>query len=70
MGVSPRKENISVYLTGGLEAAGNDLTKLGKYKTGKACLYIRSMSDVQQSILKRILARSFRAAQQHGTQTG
>jgi len=62
IGFSPRKENISIYLTGGLALAGDDLAKLGKHKTGKGCLYVRSMADVDQKVLKRILVRSYREA--------
>jgi hypothetical protein len=40
IGFSPRKQNISIYLMGGLKNIEDELSKLGKYKTGKGCLYI------------------------------
>lgn len=63
IGFSPRKDNLALYLTGGLAPAEADLTKLGKHKTGKGCLYIRSLADVDRGVLKRILARSYKLAQ-------
>jgi hypothetical protein len=63
IGFSPRSDKISIYLTGGLALASADLSSLGKYKTGKGCLYIRSLGDVDQSVLLRILARAFKQAQ-------
>lgn len=58
IGFSPRKGNITIYLTGGLETAGSDLQRLGKHKTGKGCLYIRSLGDVNRPVLRRILSRA------------
>lgn len=61
-GFSPRKANISLYLTGGYcnpktQAKLDALrAKLGKHKTGKACLYINKLSDVDRSVLKEMIA--------------
>ena len=62
IGFSPRKANISLYLMGGLKNIEAELPKLGKYKTGKGCLYIKSLSDVNDTVLKKIFAKSFRLA--------
>ena len=70
MGFSPRKENISIYLTGGVSHVENELSKLGKYKTGKGCLYIKSLSDVNQPVLKSIFAKSQKEAQRRKAQAG
>lgn len=67
IGFSPRKGNIAIYLTGGLELAGADLAQLGKFKTGKGCLYLRSMADVKPNVLKKILSRAFKEAQRRDT---
>jgi hypothetical protein len=61
IGFSPRKQNISIYLMGGLQHLEAELAQLGKYKTGKGCLYINSLSDVNVKVLKKVLARAFKA---------
>jgi hypothetical protein len=62
VGFSSRKGNISVYLNSGYEAQSKELlSRLGKHKTAKACLYIKRLSDVQLPILERLVARSFAA---------
>ena len=63
IGFSPRKQNISIYLMGGLKTVENELSKLGTYKTGKGCLYIKSLSDVNADVLKKVFARAFVEAQ-------
>jgi hypothetical protein len=59
IGFSPRKQNISIYLMGGLGNVEGELSKLGKYKTGKGCLYIKSLSDVNTGVLEKVFARAF-----------
>ncbi len=61
VGFSPRKEAIALYLAGGLEPLRSDLAKLGKHSTGKGCLYIKSLGDVNVGVLKKILTKSFRS---------
>lgn len=63
IGFSPRKQNISIYLMGGLSAVEGELSKLGKYKTGKGCLYIKTLSDVNVEVLKKVFAKAFKKAQ-------
>jgi hypothetical protein len=57
IGFSPRKANITLYLAGGLESQADLLAKLGRHKTGKGCLYINKIEDVNQTVLKQILER-------------
>jgi len=63
IGFSPRKQNISIYLMSGLSSVEDELSKLGKYKTGKGCLYIRSLSNVNVEVLKKVFAKAFKEAQ-------
>ena len=59
-GFSPRKSNISMYLMGcDISKAQNLLDKLGKHKTGKGCLYINKLIDINQEVLKKIIKESF-----------
>jgi hypothetical protein len=62
IGFSPRKQNISIYLMGGLNKVEDELSKLGRYKTGGGCLYIKSLSDVNVTVLKKVFARAFEEA--------
>jgi hypothetical protein len=62
IGFSPRKQNISIYLMGGLKKIEDELPKLGKHKTGGGCLYIKSLADVDAAVLKKIFARAFKDA--------
>ena len=59
IGFSPRKQNIAIYGMGGEERNEDLLKALGKYKTGKGCLYINKLSDVNSDILKNIFKASF-----------
>ena len=61
VGFSPRKEAIALYLAGGLEPLQDELAKLGKHSTGKGCLYINRLEDVNTAVLKKILTKSFRS---------
>jgi hypothetical protein len=63
IGFSPRKQNISLYLMSGMNEIANELSKLGKYKTGKGCLYIKSLSDVNQEVLKEVLSKAYKEGQ-------
>ena len=58
IGFSPRKQNLTLYLSlGSMEYYGNLLQKLGKYKTGKGCLYIKTLQDVDTQVLKELVDR-------------
>jgi hypothetical protein len=70
IGFSPRKQNISIYLMGGLNKVEDELSKLGKYKTGGGCLYIKSLSDVNVTVLKKVFAKAFKEAQRKNAHTG
>jgi hypothetical protein len=70
IGFSPRKQNISIYLMGGLNKVEDELPKLGKYKTGGGCLYIKTLSDVNITVLKKVFAKAFKEAQRKKAHTG
>lgn len=58
IGFAPRKQNIALYIPGGIHKYDNLLEKLGKHKTGKGCLYINSLQNVKPDILKEIIKKS------------
>ncbi len=55
VGFSPRKQNLTIYLMGGLQDHDDLLAKLGKYTTGKGCLYIKTMEDVNTKVLQKLV---------------
>ena len=55
MGFSPRKNALSLYLSSDINSCPL-LAKLGKYKTGKGCLYVKKLSDIDMTILKQIIS--------------
>lgn len=57
MGFSPRKANFALYVSGTVGHQQALLKKLGKHKTGKGCLYINSLEDVDVKVLKEIIAK-------------
>lgn len=58
-GFSPRKVALTLYLTTGFAMCEPLLAKLGKHKTGKGCLYIKKLADVDQTVLKELIAGSY-----------
>jgi uncharacterized protein YdhG (YjbR/CyaY superfamily) len=62
MGFSPRKQNISLYLPGGHPAYATELKKLGKHETGKGCLYINKLGDVDTAVLKKIFEKGMKVS--------
>jgi hypothetical protein len=57
-GYSPRKQALSIYIMPGFATFERLMSKLGKYKTGKSCLYIRRLSDVDEKVLEQLIGRS------------
>jgi len=59
-GFSPRKQNLTIYIMPGFKKYEELMKKLGKYKTGKSCLYIKRLEDVDMKILKELVSSSFK----------
>ena len=57
-GFSPRKQNLVVYIMPGFAGFSGLMKKLGKYKTGKSCLYINKLDDVDEKVLQQLIERS------------
>lgn len=58
VGFSPSKQRFSVYIMPGFSQFQDELAKLGKHKTGKCCLYINKLADVDEDILRKIVRES------------
>lgn len=63
VGFSPRKQNLSLYIMPGFEGQADLLERLGKHRTGKSCLYINRLSDVDESVLKSLILTSYQTMQ-------
>lgn len=59
-GFSPRKQNLTLYIMPGFGRYPELMKKLGKHKTGKSCLYINKLDDVDLDILQELVAESVR----------
>jgi len=59
-GSSPRKTATTVYLMDGFEERLDLLARLGPHSTGKSCLYLKRLSDVDLAVLKALIAESAR----------
>ena len=57
-GFSPRAQNITIYIMPGFSGFKKLMIKLGKYKTGKSCLYIKKLEDVDQNTLGELITGS------------
>lgn len=55
IGFSPRKAKHSLYIISGIEQYQDLLDKLGKYKTGKSCLYVNHLKDIKLEVLEEII---------------
>ena len=72
---SPRKNDLTLYLMPGLEEQADLLQRLGKHKTGKVCLYIKRLADVDLALLQTLIDKALagmaprRIFKQQGTNT-
>ena len=60
-GFSPRKGTMTLYITAGVERYPALLAKLGKHKTGRACLYVKRLADVDMRILTEMVQQSVKS---------
>jgi hypothetical protein len=57
-GFSPRKGAMTLYILAGFEGEDALLSKLGKFTTGKSCLYVKRLSDIDQDVLRELVTKS------------
>lgn len=68
-GFAPRKQDLTLYIMAGPARYKPLLAKLGKYKTGRACLYIKRLTDVNLTVLQRLVSASVRRMKQARSRT-
>lgn len=64
-GFSPRKASLSIYIMPGYGDFGDLLARLGKHKTGKSCLYVNKLADIDLSVLEELIAAGLRDLNTH-----
>ena len=57
-GFSPRKQNLALYIMVGFSDFEEKMQQLGKFKTGKSCLYINKLSDINEQVLRELIQLS------------
>jgi len=60
LGFANRAQSLSVYVMPGYQDLSDELSRLGKHKIGKSCLYIKRLSDVDEAVLKEIMVKGVR----------
>ncbi|MYF70911.1 MAG: DUF1801 domain-containing protein [Proteobacteria bacterium] len=60
VGFSPRKQNLVIYIMPGFSDYGEILEQLGKFRTGRSCLYVNKLDDVDLVLLEQLVRESFR----------
>ncbi len=65
-GFSPRKGNLSLYIMTGAQQYPDLLQKLGPYKSGVGCMYIKKLADIHLPTLKQLIKKSFAWAKKNG----
>ena len=69
VGLSPRKQNLTLYLHCILEKQTALLEKLGKHKIGKSCLYVNKLEDIHLPTLKKLIKKAVQSPQIQGAET-
>jgi hypothetical protein len=59
VGLSPRKQSLTVYVSAGFDGYGHMLERLGRHTTGKGCLYLPRLSEVDGRMLRELLRSAF-----------
>lgn len=65
-GFSPRKQNLTLYITSNFSRYEELMAKLGKYKTSKSCLYIKRLADLDLNILQELIIQSVAVKKEKG----
>lgn len=58
VGFSPRKQALSLYIMSGFTKYQDLMAKLGKFKTGKSCLYVKKWEDIDEDVLSELISDS------------
>jgi hypothetical protein len=65
-GFSPRVQALTVYIMPGVESFPSQMRSLGKYTTGKSCIYVKRLEDIDLPTLKKLVQASFKELKRLG----
>lgn len=65
IGFSPRKQSLTIYIVPEIERFEEILNRLGKFRTGKSCLYINKLQDINILTLKELMEKSVKYLREH-----
>jgi hypothetical protein len=57
-GFAPRKQSLTLYIMAGFDNYDKLMSKLGKHTTGKSCLYIKKLEDIDEDVLRELVKQS------------
>lgn len=63
-GFAPRKQDLTLYVMGGFAPHTALLGRLGKHKTGRGCLYLKRLADIDVGVLEKLVAAGVKHAQE------
>lgn len=58
VGFSPRKRELSIYIMSGFKKHNELMKKLGKHRTGKSCLYVKKLDEIDMKVLRELVEES------------
>jgi hypothetical protein len=58
-GFAPRKNEIVIYVVAGYERYDEQMQRLGTFKTGKSCLYIKTLTDIDVEVLREVIGNGY-----------
>lgn len=58
VGFSPRKQSLTIYVMPGFSTYDDLLSRLGKHRTGKSCLYVNKLADIDMDVLEQLVRSS------------
>ena len=65
LGFSSRKQNLSLYVIANLEKYKSHLKKMGKFKTGRSCIYVNSLKDIDWDVFKSLCETAYNNFDEH-----
>ncbi len=65
-GFSPRSQALTLYIMAGFTKYDSLMKKLGKYKTGRSCLYVKNLEDIDMKVLQQLIRASAKHVAKHG----
>ncbi len=58
VGFAPRKQDLTIYIMAGVREVRGLLARLGRFRTGKGCLYVKRLADVDEGVLEELITAS------------